>query len=92
MGYVWDKVKREINLKKHGIDLADAAFVLEDERALSETFIENGELRWRTIGIGAKPGVLLVIHAEEDEDDIAIISARPAKKTHIRQYYQGFTR
>ena len=36
-----------------------------------------------------KPGVLLVVNAEEDENAIAIISARPADRSERRQYYEG---
>jgi len=34
--YEWDPAKAESNLKKHGVDFADAALSLEDENALVE--------------------------------------------------------
>lgn len=89
MKYVWDPRKRELNLKKHGVDFVDAIAVLEDELALTISRIENGEIRFITVGVGAKAGVLLVVHTEESEDVIAIISARPAEKAERRQYFEG---
>lgn len=89
MHYVWDQAKRLSNLKKHGIDFVDAIAVLEDELALTISQIEKGEIRFKTVGMGIKAGVLLVIHAEEGEDTIAIISARPADRSERRQYFEG---
>jgi len=33
--------------------------------------------------------VLLIIHAEQDEDTIRIISARKADRSERRQYFEG---
>ena len=89
MQYVWGQQKRLTNIKKHCIDFVDAIGVLEDENALTKTTTENGEYRFLTLGVGVKPGVLLVVHAEEHENAIAIISARRADKNERRQYYEG---
>ena len=35
MEYEWDSKKAISNLKKHGVDFADAIAVLEDERAIT---------------------------------------------------------
>ena len=35
MGIEWDPVKARSNLRKHGIDFADAVSALEDENALT---------------------------------------------------------
>jgi len=35
VGYEWDPKKAASNLRKHGIDFADAATVFEDESALT---------------------------------------------------------
>ena len=89
MRYVWDTEKRKTNLRKHGVDFVDATGVLEDPYALTKVHIEGGEYRFKTLGVGAKSGVLLVVHAEEDDDSIALISARSADKNERRQYYEG---
>jgi len=89
MRYVWNPKKRVTNLQKHGIDFVDAIAVLEDERGLTKPTIEEGEYRFLTLGIGTKAGVLLVVHAEESSDEIAIISARKADRKERQQYYEG---
>lgn len=89
MRYVWNPKKREANLLKHGIDFVDAIAVLEDERGLTKATVEEGEYRFITLGVGTKPGVLLVVHAEDSPDAIAIISARTADRKERKQYYEG---
>ncbi|MFK8078124.1 MAG: BrnT family toxin [Granulosicoccus sp.] len=89
MNYVWDPQKRATNLQKHGIDFVDAVAVMEDERGLTKSTVEEGEYRFLTLGVGSKPGVLLVVHAEESSDEIAIISARRADRKERQQYYEG---
>jgi len=84
MHYVWDPQKRLTNLKKHKADFVDAIGVLEDEFALTKSIIDGDKYRFVTLGIGTKPGVLLVVHAEEDEDAKAIISARRADRNERR--------
>ena len=89
MQYVWDQQKRLTNIKKHDIDFVDVIGVLEDENALTNTTTEDGEYRYITLSVGVKPGVLLVAHAEDNENGIAIISASCADKSERRQYYEG---
>jgi len=89
MQYVWDPNKRKSNIRKHGIDFVDAIAVLEDNQGLTKVLIENDEQRYLTLGIGSKSGVLIVVHVEEGEDTIAIISARPADRRERRQYFEG---
>jgi hypothetical protein len=49
--YEWDEEKAAANLRKHGVDFADAALVLEDELALTmrDLYSEN-EARFVSIG------------------------------------------
>jgi len=35
MRFLWDPAKQRTNLKKHGVEFADAAVALEDERAIT---------------------------------------------------------
>ena len=51
--YGWDKIKAQANLRKHGIDFADAVVVLEDEEALTLEDDDPDEDRFITIGIDA---------------------------------------
>jgi uncharacterized DUF497 family protein len=53
MKYEWDESKRESNLKKHGVDFADAVGALEDPMNLTrEDNDPTGEQRFITLGYG----------------------------------------
>ena len=81
MEYQWDAKKAASNLRKHGIDFADAVSVLEDDWALTikEHFVD-GEQRFATSGMDLFGRVLVVVYTYRG-DEIRIISARKATKT-----------
>jgi uncharacterized DUF497 family protein len=85
----WNKKKAEANLRKHGVDFADAAVALEDENALTIEDTGFEERRFKTLALGPGIKVLLIVHAERDESTIRIISARKADRSEARQYYRG---
>lgn len=90
MHVIWDPKKARTNLQKHKVDLADAAVALEDINAL--TILDpahHNEYRFKTLALSPSANVLLIIHAEEVEDTIRIISAREADPTQRKQYYEG---
>jgi len=87
----WDSNKAAKNLRKHGIDFADAVIALEDENALTIDDLGHNEQRFLTLGLGPNLNVLLVVHAERDEETIRIISARKADRSETRQYFRGLT-
>ena len=89
MYVVWDSQKARTNLKKHGVDFADAAVALEDINALTILDTEEGEYRFITLARGPTPDVLYIVHTEQSEDIIRIISARRANSTEKRQYFVG---
>lgn len=89
MDYEWDPRKAAENLKKHGVDFADAVIALEDENALTIEDREVDERRFKTLGMGPYLNVLYVVHAERGKNTIRIISARPATKHEMKQYFQG---
>lgn len=92
MQFLWDPVKQRSNLRKHKIEFADAAVALEDKNAL--TILDNesqNEYRYLTLCIGSIPDVLMVVHTEEVEGLITIISARLADPAEHKQYYEGIT-
>ncbi len=66
----WNKEKAEANLRKHGVDFADAAVALEDENALTIEDADFEEQRFKTLALGPGTKVLLVVHAERDESTI----------------------
>jgi len=89
MTFSWDLKKANENLRKHGVDFADAVIALEDENALTIEDIGHDEQRFKTLGLGPNLNVLFVVHAERSEDIIRIISARKADRSETKQYYEG---
>ena len=89
MRVTWDPEKAAANLRKHGVDFADAAVALEDESALTVTDDDHEEARFRTLAMSPSTDVLYIVHAESSEDTIRIISARRAEKREERIYFQG---
>ncbi len=93
MRITWDGAKNQTNQSKHGICFETAQHVFDDPLHLSrQDRIENGELRWQTIGSVGGVLVLLVAHTVTDtggEEAIRIISARKADRTERRIYEQG---
>ena len=81
----WDCVKAASNLKRHGIDFADAATVLNDDLAISIRDESCGEERFVTLGMDALGRVLVVVYTWR-QDRIRIISARRATPGERRRY------
>jgi uncharacterized DUF497 family protein len=90
MHYEWDDSKAAANLRKHGVDFADAIAALEDPNRLEEidTRFVYDEERIQVIGMG--PGkVLFVIVTLPDERKCRVISARKAARYEQDRYYAG---
>ena len=84
--YLWDPSKAISNLRKHGVDFADAVTALEDELGLHRPDPHStGEERWIGLGMDALGRLLVVIYAPH-EDVIRLISARLADPRERRQY------
>jgi uncharacterized DUF497 family protein len=83
----WEESKRASNLRKHGVDFADAVGALLDPYNLTreDNDIRN-ELRLVTLGRGHCDRLLLVVWTERHEDIIRIISARKASPGEARAY------
>ena len=89
MDIEWDPRKAAANLRKHGVDFADAVVALEDENALTIEDTEQNEQRFKTLGMGPNINVLYVVHAHYEDETIRIISARKADRSETKQYYRG---
>ncbi|MFQ5812832.1 MAG: BrnT family toxin [Anaerolineae bacterium] len=79
MRFTWHEPKRQVTLKKRGLDFAHAeqvfagpTFTFEDDRE------DYGEERWVTIGL-LRDKVVVIVHTET-EDEIRVISMREANK------------
>jgi uncharacterized DUF497 family protein len=82
----WDEAKAAANLRKHGIDFADAALVLEDELALTrrDLYTEH-EHRFVTLGLDPTGRPLVVVYTWRGER-IRLISACMATGKERREY------
>jgi uncharacterized DUF497 family protein len=82
----WDPEKARANLRKHGIDLADAATVLHDENAITiEDDPTHDEDRFVSLGYDALGRILVVVYTWRG-DRPRLISARHATRRERRQY------
>lgn len=87
MNYQWDANKAAANLRKHGVDFADAVLVFADELALTTEDKRSVEERFIIIGIDAIGRVLVVVYTWR-EDEIRLISARKATRSEVKQYIE----
>ena len=81
----WDREKAAANLRKHGIDFADAATVLNDERALTIADEDPDEERFVTLGLDLLGRLLVVAYTWRGEEP-RLISARRATRSEQNQY------
>ena len=85
MKFEWDDAKARANLRKHGIDFADAATVFDDESALTIPDTGFDEDRYVTMAVDALGRILVVVYTWRD-DRIRIVSARKAGPSETRAY------
>lgn len=83
--FEWDRGKAISNLKKHGVDFADAVTVFDDDLAVTMPDEHPDEQRFITLGMDALGRVLVVVYTWRG-DCIRIISARKATPRERRQY------
>ncbi len=89
MEAVWDPEKAAANLEKHGIRFADAELVLFDPFAVTrEDLSAVGEQRYVSLGADAMGRILVAAYTYRDEN-VRLISARPATPKERRQYEEG---
>jgi uncharacterized DUF497 family protein len=83
--FSWDERKAASNLKKHGVSFDEAATVFADPLALAIDDLLEPE-RTLLLGMSNRQRLLLVVHIEQDESTIRIISARRATSHERRRY------
>jgi hypothetical protein len=83
----FDTVKRQSNLAKHGLDLADAGEVLNGPcLELADDREEYGEDRWISVGLLRD---MVVVCVWADRNDMArVISLRKAEKDEEEAYFK----
>ena len=89
MEFEWVPRKAKENLRKHGVEFADAVIALEDENALTIEDPDHDEPRFKTLGMGPTLNILFVVHCEQSSNSIRIISARKANKKETQFYFEG---
>jgi uncharacterized DUF497 family protein len=90
MRYGWDPLKDALNLRKHGLRLADGVDALEDPHRDSwlDNEVDYGEERIITLGL-SNGRVLFVVSTLRAASLTRIISVRKAENSEIEQYGLG---
>jgi uncharacterized DUF497 family protein len=84
--FAWDEAKRRANLKKHGLDFADADLVYDNPEKVTISTLRNGEERSMDTAIVAMLDAVLSLVYIERGADIRIISFRHASRRERRRY------
>jgi hypothetical protein len=82
----WDPEKAAANLRKHGVDFADAETALRDEMGMRMPDDDPEGQRFVALATDAL-GRLLVVVYEWRDDDVRLVSARKANRSE-RRYYE----
>lgn len=86
--YIWDEVKRQKNLLKHGLDFADADEVLSSPYRFDVEIIRNNELRTQSFAYSFGRLLVLSLAHIENKDQVRIISFRRASREERERYYE----
>ncbi|WP_309742848.1 MULTISPECIES: BrnT family toxin [unclassified Chamaesiphon] len=85
--FLWDDEKARINPINHdGITFQQAAEALFDPFMIIVDASRNDEARDAAIGLDTRWNLLYVVHIEQEEDSIRIISARRATRQERADY------
>lgn len=83
---IYDEAKRQTNLAKHGLDLADAALVYDAPDKITLQSPRQDEERLMDIAMVEVMGVVLVLVYVERGADVRAISLRRASKQERKLY------
>ena len=88
LAFEWDSRKARSNLAKHGVGFEEASTIFGDRLSLTIPDPEHSlsEERYITMGRAFTGKLLVVVHTDRD-DNIRIISARPASRRE-RKFYE----
>ena len=93
----YDINKEHINRKKHGYSLESAVHLLErfvlplgnkPPHAVSDAFIDNGEVRHMHIGVGDSGEVVFMVTTMRSDEIVRIISFRRASEAETNTFRQ----
>jgi len=90
-GFEWDDGKELANRQKHGVSFEEVKLVFYDAFAIRAYDAEHSidEDRYVIIGLSPRLRVLYIVHAEELNGIVRIISARRATRTEQDLYEKG---
>jgi uncharacterized DUF497 family protein len=73
---LWDPAKAKANQAVHGVSFAEAATVLDDDRAITREDPDSvGEERFVTLGLSGFGNLLVVVYSWRGPATIRLISA-----------------
>ena len=86
--FTWDPRKAVANFRKHGVSFHEAATSFADPFSITVPDIDHSvpERRFVLIGLSIREQLLVVVHAEREESDIRLISARLASRRERHTY------
>ena len=85
----WDETKRQINLRKHKIDLADLESVFSHPMISVEDDRERyGELRLQSLGMW-QGRVIFLVWTPRSDDTAHLISCRYADRKDTNDYFSS---
>ncbi len=86
MTFEWDADKNRANMRKHGLDFADAEEMFRGALVVEpDTREDYGEKRWRGIGM-TRERAAVVIFTQRTPEVIRIISLRRAHHEERKEY------
>ena len=90
MKFEWNEQKNQANIKKHGMNFADAHKVFEYPMLVNlDDRQDYGEDRW--IGVGLMDmRVVVIVFTELDENTIRVVSFRKATSEERKRYEQAY--
>lgn len=88
MEFEFDSAKADSNLRKHGIDFAEATSVFRDplEITIYDPDHSEGEHRFLSLGRSISGRLIVVSYTEREQNRIRIISARAATAAEASRY------
>ena len=90
MRWEWDTAKAAANERVHGVAFAEAATVLDDERAITREDTDSvDEERFVTLGLSATGNLLVVDYTWRRPATLRLISAWRANARQRKDYAQG---
>ena len=91
MLFEWDPSKDRSNQEKHGVSFKEAATIFYDplQWTVSDPDHSFHEQRYLTTGLSAEGRLLIVAHADVNDDRVRIINARRTTYGERRTYEEG---